>query len=293
MSATLPWEVVVLFSQHLDPKILAVASCVCKSWLISMSSNHLWKPFCFYHFPSLSALHLTYPTISYKHLYSLGYVSSSRRLQNPVKPRISLDDLVFIVDVFDGDSHVFSMLKNGEHLSHVNGCDGMFRFDVDVDVDVNAYGEKGLVFEMSKCVRVRWTVVLKHWRGVFVMMDCKGKKGKGSLDAGGAQWFSEDLHSTGCCEHSNDGIGRNGLMAELGLGFSEGVGDSDGKLVEKVSRVEKVTMGVLNVFSCRYVNVDEGLRYLQSFLPHNALSNVSYCKLKTQIVPKVMHLNVN
>ncbi|KAF6144468.1 hypothetical protein GIB67_024695 [Kingdonia uniflora] len=87
--------------------------------------------------------------------------------------------------------------------------------------------------------------------------------------------------------------GRNGLMAELGLGFSEGVGDSDGKLVEKVSRVEKVTMGVLNVFSCRYVNVDEGLRYLQSFLPHNALSNVSYCKLKTQIVPKVMHLNVN
>ncbi|XP_043725750.1 probable F-box protein At5g04010 [Telopea speciosissima] len=216
-----------------------MASCVCKSWSIFMSSDHLWKPICFTHYPSLSSLSLTDPTISYCRLYALAHQSTKRRYPSP--PRISLDDLVFAVDIFDGNSHSLSLANAGKDLDiHRHG---VFRFEVDVQTgDVGA-------FELSTEMKVTWTIILKGWKGIFSMMECKGK---GRLVSGCEQWFMEDLPAPGCCLNA----GASGLAAELGLGFSDGT---------KI-RVEKVSMGIMNVGSCRYFSVDEDLRYLQHFL---------------------------
>ncbi|KAL5067147.1 hypothetical protein RYX36_018034 [Vicia faba] len=95
-SATLSWEVLILVAHHLDPKTLAIASCVSKSWLHSMSSDELWKPIVTDHFPSLSTLP---STVSYYRLFALGHCAALRRRQIPPKPTLSLSDLVFGISI--------------------------------------------------------------------------------------------------------------------------------------------------------------------------------------------------
>lgn len=126
---------------------------------------------------------------------------------------------------------------------------GLFRFDMDV-------GEPpGMAIALDG-VRIMWNVVLKGWWGVFSMMESKGT---GSFVPGVEGWFSSELPPTGCCS----GEGGSGLVADLRLGVC---GAEDGR-GGKVIRVGKVGMGVLSVVNWRYLKVDDGLRYLQHFLP--------------------------
>ncbi|EPS60514.1 hypothetical protein M569_14290, partial [Genlisea aurea] len=91
-----PWEVVNLVAHYMDPITLASASCVCKSWSICISSDHLWHPICSADFPSLSTLH---PSIPYRKLYSLGRAAANRLRRKPPGPRLSLRNLSFSFDV--------------------------------------------------------------------------------------------------------------------------------------------------------------------------------------------------
>ncbi|XP_042515226.1 probable F-box protein At5g04010 [Macadamia integrifolia] len=207
-----PWEVLVLVSHYLDPKTLAIASCVCKSWSISMSLDDLWKPPI--NQPSVAILaHLAYP----------------------------IDDLVFAIEIFDiGSCRTLVLTNDGRDLdTHRRG---VFRFEV--DVQSSDVGARELSTEMMV---VTWPVVLKGWKGIFSMMVCKVK---GMLVPGGEKWFTEELPAPGCCVYA----GASGLVSELGLGFSDG---------SKMRRVEKVSIGIMNIGSCRYLSVDDGLRYLQ------------------------------
>lgn len=106
-------------------------------------------------------------------------------------------------------------------------------------------------------VNVTWNVVLKGWRGVFTMMDCKGKVG---LVPGGQGWFSQELPAPGCCSKAV----ASSVVADLKVGVCGGEESSDenGKV-----RVDKVSVGILSVVDWRYIGVEDGLRYLQHFLP--------------------------
>ncbi|KAJ7976717.1 F-box protein [Quillaja saponaria] len=242
------WEVLVILSQYLDPKTLALASCVSKSWSDSMSSDHLWKPIFTSHFPSLSTLQLTNPTVPYRRLFAIGRAAAKRRQQTPSKPHISLDNLIFAVTISTTKSHVVTVAKPGDELL-VDPHNGVFRFDVDVRE------ESGLVNEGLKEVKISWNVIIKGWRGVFTMMDCDGTM---SFAAGAEGWFSEELPMPGCCSNA----GATGIVADLKLGLSDGKQNyRDGKV-----RVNKLSVGILSIVDWRYVSVEDGLRYLQHFL---------------------------
>ncbi|KAM7530026.1 hypothetical protein LguiB_033436 [Lonicera macranthoides] len=236
-----PWQVLLLVATHLDPNTLALASCVSKTWHISMSSNHLWKPLCSAHFPSLSSL--TGPAISYSRLYALGHTSVTRRNHAPPKPYLSLNNLIFFFDIRLGGSPAVTLAKPVGELSL--DPNGLFKFDIE------GFSEDLLVFEEFEELRVVWNVVLVGFGGVFSMMDCKGK---GRVGMGGGGWFSEELPSSSCCFSG----GKSGLSSDLRVRLGEVGG---GKVV-----VEKVSVGVLSVVSWRYVCVDNALRYLQHFL---------------------------
>ncbi|KAH7511798.1 hypothetical protein FEM48_Zijuj12G0020800 [Ziziphus jujuba var. spinosa] len=252
-----PWEVMVLVSHRLDPKTLAIASCVCKSWSISMSSDHLWKPICANHFPSLSNLH---PTVSYRRLYATAHSSSKHRLQlkTPSKPRLSLADLIFAVNIVPKsccNSNMVALTVTGDELAV--DPNEVFKFDL----QVNDYydDERPCMLEAMEEVKISWNIVLKGWRGVFTMMDCHGKV---SFSPGGDGWFSGELPPAGCC--CSIGSTTSGIVADLKVGYCTRRGNSSGA-AGKV-RIEKVSLGILNVLNWRYVTLEDGLRYLQHFL---------------------------
>ncbi|KAL5810417.1 hypothetical protein ACOSQ4_026985 [Xanthoceras sorbifolium] len=241
-----PWEVLNLVAQHLDPKTLAVASCVSKSWFTSMSPDHLWQPICTTHYPSLSNLKLTDPSVPYRCLYALGLTATKRRLKPPSKPRISLRNLLFAIDLRTKDFPLATITKSADELCV--DSNGVFRFDIDVDHVCFP------VTELVEEVKVTWNVVLCGWQGVFTMIDCEGML---SFMAGTEGWFSEELPSPGCC--SSDVA--SGIVADLKLRFCSKREINDGKV-----RVDKVSVGILSIVNWRYVSVEDGLRYLQHFL---------------------------
>ncbi|PON64552.1 F-box domain containing protein [Trema orientale] len=243
-----PWEVLVLVSQYLEPKTLAMASCVCKSWSVSMSSDHLWEPISRAHYPSLSNLRdLT--AVPYCRLYAVAHAAALRRRQPPSKPRLSLDELVFAVTVSAKKTNSSSLVDIATAVSKPvrdlgAGVDptGVFKFDVEVN------GEKSTVAaaaEVVEEVKVTWNVALKGWSRVFTMMDCEGKL---RFSAGAEGWFSAELPAAECCSGAGSGI-----VADLKVGFGR-------------ESVEKVSVGIMSVVNWRYVTVEDGLRYLQHFI---------------------------
>ncbi|XP_064941199.1 probable F-box protein At5g04010 [Musa acuminata AAA Group] len=190
-----PWEVIQLLSQWLDPKSLAVASCVSKSWYAIFSSEHLWKPICHSLFPS--SLHLTTanPSVSHRHLFLLLHAASKRRLAIPSPPLLSLRHLVFMVDVFHGDAPVLSLAVTGEELESLHG---IFRFEVRIG-EVYKRGE----VDAREELRVVWMVVTKECREAFTLIDYVGK---GTSVGSNELWFSEKLPcpSSCCCSATMD-----------------------------------------------------------------------------------------
>lgn len=246
------WEVLLLVAQLLDPKTLATASCVSKSWFSAMSSDHLWKPICLSHYPSSLHLITTNPSLSARRLFLLFRTSSQRRPRNPSILRISLRHLIFAIDIFQHDVPVLSLLKPGEELLR-GDRGGVFRLEAVVNDGSDAR------LEVGEVVKIGWTVVMKGWRGAFTMMD---RAVKGRAVGGTGLWFSEELPRPWCCSASMGG----GLEAELGLEFSDdGAGGKEGK-----RRVERMSLGLMSIADWRYVGVDDGLLYLQHFLlPNN------------------------
>ncbi|KAL0428504.1 UNVERIFIED_CONTAM: hypothetical protein Slati_3025200 [Sesamum latifolium] len=90
-----------------------------------------------------------------------------RRVQKPLKPHLSLHDLFFAVDVQTSRESVVTVVKPGGELKLDKN--GVFRFDIEVE------SEKLVGFEALDSLRITWNVVLEGFKGVFTMMDCKGK----------------------------------------------------------------------------------------------------------------------
>ncbi|CAK8571325.1 unnamed protein product [Lathyrus sativus] len=242
LSAIQSWEVLILVAHHLDPKTLAIASCVSKSWLHSMSSDELWKPIVTTHFPSLSTLP---SAVSYCRLFALGYSAALRRRQTPSKPTLSLGDLVFVFSITSKCDSCVVAAASIPVGALVVDSPGVFSFGVGLE-DCVLRKNEGL----EEVVKVTWNVVVKGWRGIFTLMDCERKV---KFVIGGQEWFSQELPAPSCCSK----VVASSLVADMKVGMC----DSGGKV-----RVEKVSMGILSVVDWRYVGVEDGLRYLQHFL---------------------------
>ncbi|CAK7338869.1 unnamed protein product [Dovyalis caffra] len=103
------WELLSLVTHHLDLKTLAIASCVSKSWLDSFSSEDIWQPICSAEHPSAYSLKDIDPTVPYHRLYVIAYTAASKlQLRKPVKPHLSLNDLLFIVSFVPDAEDLFS-----------------------------------------------------------------------------------------------------------------------------------------------------------------------------------------
>jgi hypothetical protein len=86
------WELLFLVAQYLDPKSLATASCVSKSWLESFSSEDIWRPICSAHYPSVYNLNthrpscLLSPPLQYC-LHGSLHAPSSKANKTPPAPK--------------------------------------------------------------------------------------------------------------------------------------------------------------------------------------------------------------
>lgn len=105
-------------------------------------------------------------------------------------------------------------------------------------------------FDTLGDVIIMWDVILEGYRGVFNVMNCKGK---GRFVLGLEGWFSEELPPPGCCSIET----VSGLVADLRLGL---------KLEDGKAMVENISAGILSIISWRYLFVEDALRYLQHFL---------------------------
>lgn len=231
------YELLVLVSEYLDPKTLAIASCICKSWFQSLSSDFIWEPICTKDFPSITHFSLTGPTtVSYHRLYAIGYAANKRRFRTPPKPKLSVEDLVFSINIFNTKSqkNMVCMVKPVKEL--VYDPNGVFKFEFSVKEDL-------LKEEDKQCgIKIVWNVILNGWRGVFTMMDCEGKVVQ--------EWFSDELPLPGCSSSIVGGC----ILADFKLGVCS-------RNFERV-----ISLGIMSSVSWRYLTMDDGLRYLQYFL---------------------------
>ncbi|CAI0374801.1 unnamed protein product [Linum tenue] len=256
-----PWEVLDLVSHHLDPKTLATASCVSRTWRAATSSDHLWRPIATARFPSLAtALKFVHPSLPYRRLYALA--TSTRRLKPVPKPSISLDDLVFSIDLRGNHRH--HKHRTAGVVDDVAAMDpgGVFRFDVGAVSGV-------VLLEAAEEVRVMWHVVLRSGpTTAFTLMDGVVKVRPEEAAAGEVRGlFSQELPPPGCCPLRG---GTSGLAADLKIEFADcWRGDNNRS---KVPTVEKLSFGLLSTVDWRYVSVENGLRYLQHFLLDNRFS---------------------
>ena len=244
-------------AQYLDPKSLATASCVSKSWLESFSSEDIWRPICSAHYPSVYNLKHVDPAVSCHRLYGIASTAASKlQLQKPIKPHLPLNDLLFVINARTGESStLFTLSKPCDELQV--DPNGIFKFAVDIDL------ESSLKKEAIREIKVTWNVVLRGWKAVFNMMEsCSGKA---SLVPEAEDLFSKELPLPGCCSNM---VTASSLVAEIKLGFcrenyideEEGIKD-DGKF-----KRGKLSLAIMNTKHWRYLSMDDALRHLQHFL---------------------------
>ncbi|KAK8649254.1 hypothetical protein V6N13_129987 [Hibiscus sabdariffa] len=229
-----PWEALTLVAHYLDPQTLATASCVSKSWSQALSLDLVWQPLCASRFPSLSHLKISHPSVPYHRLYVIGLAAFKRRQKPPPKPRLSIDNLVFAIELSSKGVPVFAV---AEAASKINNIQGNQVFKFDIGVNNNCFGG---INECLEEMSITWNVVLEGWGAVFTMMDCRRK-------TAAEGWFWEELPGPGCCSRD---VG-SGMVADVKVGSGAD---------------RKVSVGILRVGDWRYVSMEDGLRYLQHFL---------------------------
>uniref|UniRef100_A0ACD5WHM3 Uncharacterized protein n=1 Tax=Avena sativa TaxID=4498 RepID=A0ACD5WHM3_AVESA len=251
-----PWEALSLVASFLDAASLAAASCVSTSWHAAFAADHLWARLCRSHYPSaisLLPLHADRDgdpadrgrSCPHRGLFALFHAAAFSRGRSLSPPRLALADVAFCIDLFAASGETtLSFAVAASDARKARG--GVFQFGVDVS-GRNAVAGRGDHWS------VRWTAVRTGLGGLaptaaIVMMDAKvpasraGVPGRGER---GEAWAMERMPAPGC--------GDGKLEAEVVVEVS-----GEERLVEKVR------LGVL--LDCRYVSVDEGLRYLQHFL---------------------------
>ncbi|KAL6853509.1 hypothetical protein ACP4OV_019538 [Aristida adscensionis] len=261
-----PWAALPLVAPFLDAASLAAAACVSTSWRAAFDADHLWAGLCRAHYPSALALAGRLPDAGgdggpsspHRRLFALFRSASTCRSALP-PPRLALVDVAFAVDVFTAGGSAsttqrpalsFAVAADKAGVAAKNGA-GLFLFAVDVAGDRKAAIGPG-------DWRVRWTAVRTGATArsgdapaAVLLMDAgaPAARATGAVRFGGRgeAGVAERLPAPGC--------GGARLEAEVVVELS---------VEEEKVVVERVRLGVM--CDCRYVAVDEGLRYLQHFL---------------------------
>ncbi|XP_047331821.1 probable F-box protein At5g04010 [Impatiens glandulifera] len=249
-----PWKVLILVAATLDPKTLALATCVSKLWYDSLFNDEFWEPLCTLHFPAFATIHSAEPSMSFHRLYSLCRIfanRSIRRLRSIPEPILYLNDLVFTITAHIANPNttrggvvpfVATVARRLEPT-----LDTMFWFDLEIKDGV------WIPREALKKTRITWNVSLEGYRAIFTMLDCKEESmGPKKVEC----WMSNELPSTRGFISDLEGS-TSGFVAELQFEMKE----EDGKV-----KVEKIGVGMFSVMNWRYLGVRDGLRYLKHFL---------------------------
>ncbi|KAJ6364480.1 hypothetical protein OIU76_029436 [Salix suchowensis] len=126
------WELVLLVVHYLDPKTLAAASFVSKSWSESFSSEDVWRPVCSAQYPCVYNLRHIDPTVSCRRLYGIASTAASKlRLQKSAKPHLPLNDLLFVVTADTGESSTLLALSKPCNEFQVDPS-GIVKFSADI-----------------------------------------------------------------------------------------------------------------------------------------------------------------
>ncbi|XP_010555765.1 PREDICTED: uncharacterized protein LOC104825174 [Tarenaya hassleriana] len=130
-----------------------------------------------------------------------------------------------------------TVVKHGKDIAVPS--DGLFRFNIDVNHQEGSSVSAG---EMTES-RVTWNVVFREWESVFTMTDCIRSLEK-------SKWFREELPAPEYCIFSRG----SGLAADVNM---ELTGEN---------QAVNIGLGIMNTVDWRYLNLDDGLRYLERFL---------------------------
>ncbi|KAM7265348.1 hypothetical protein ACFE04_003031 [Oxalis oulophora] len=272
------WEVITLVAaNHLHPKSVAIASCVCKSWNFAMSSEDLWRQLCKIHFPNLIKAKeaVTGPPVPYRRLCAIA-VSAASRINKPLpKPQISLKNIFFSIQVkrAKDNSPVLTLLRPCNSLFH---RPGQFCFEIKTN---------GVKLELKEELRITWNVFLEGWGGVFTMMDStlpdwsrvlrlrlRVATMKDFTLTHWSPWKSETSQklplAAGCCTFNCSST----ISAFFGLFVRKKIKGIEVKEI----KTKQVIVGIVDNRSWSFIDqqwiflpVDESLRYLEYFLLPN------------------------
>ncbi|KAM7265245.1 hypothetical protein ACFE04_002928 [Oxalis oulophora] len=247
-------EVLNLVGGHLDPQSVAIASCVCKSWNDTLSSEDIWRDVCKIHYPSLAAVvsdpplpmdrrlaPVSLPPVTYRRLCAMGFSAVLRRHKHVVpKIRISIDDLIFNIVVktrYDRENPIISLWNP----SPCPSTEGRFKFNIETDpVDLVGVPEQCQYVQYV----VTWNVFLKGWRGMHSIMD--NSRAPRHMP----------LTCKVRCSSSEKIIATFELVPTI---------INNGEII-KANKVIVGMQGVWRHANDSLLTVDEGLRFLQHFL---------------------------
>ncbi|KAL1201498.1 putative F-box protein [Cardamine amara subsp. amara] len=231
------WEVLSLVGPYTKPETLAVASCISSTWSQCFSSEYLWKFMLNANYEPSDFAATTGDTmnnkLSYKRLVSTAASDAKRRRKNkPEEPKISLSDLVFIIDVSAGSTKA-TVVKHGKDL--VFGSNERFQIEADV-------GDSRFTTDMKE-VRMLWKVVFRDYQRMFTISDNVIK----SLDTK-IGWFTNELPAP-----PNRYLSGSNLLGDVKTSFNGEV-------------LDKVVFAMAELGNWKSLFVDDVLRYLQCFL---------------------------
>ncbi|KAF0919697.1 hypothetical protein E2562_030945 [Oryza meyeriana var. granulata] len=245
-----PWEVLRLVGPFLDADSLAAASCVSTACRDTFTAEYLWSKLCCSQYPSALGL-LPLPdngagasgrsSAPYRRLFALFRSASARRGALP-PPRLALDDVTFAVDIFaaSGKNTLSFVVAARDAIAK----SGRFQFEVDLTGRNAAVGQGEFWSVRLTAVRTGLGVA----PAAVEMMDAKVPAARARALFGGVRgetWATESLPAPVC----------GGATMEAEVVF---------EVSGEERMLERVRFGVMA--KCRYVSIEDGLRYLQHFL---------------------------
>eukprot|EP01018_Ginkgo_biloba_P030908 Gb_14651 [translate_table: standard] len=169
------WQALTLVFAKLDGRSLARASCVSKAWSHVSRQKDLWRELCLSKWPSLdseSGAFVVKEAGGHMKLYALRYEAQQKSPLKDLKPRLSMENLIFMLDVSYRDEVLCSLIRKGDELGPVfmaGNAQGLFHFTVDV---YNWEGAEAVGWDIHdvKDFKVSWAMMVKGCHKVFQLL---------------------------------------------------------------------------------------------------------------------------
>ncbi|GLJ53807.1 hypothetical protein SUGI_1148510 [Cryptomeria japonica] len=243
-ASTENWHLLLQVFSCLDGPSLGRATCACKAWREVGVQEDLWQQICRAKWPSLDSNAgscVVKQAGGYRRLFARRFQAQhAQHRSDEEKPCLSLQSLIFLVDVTVGNEVLCSFVRRGHELSGGE----VFQFTVSLcDGEVVGKGREVEKIEALRNVKVSWAVMVMGSDRVFQVMDSI----KAGQVIGGGCSFWEALADHRCC----CAPGMSQHLAEVGLGLGVNGG------------LQEVSLALLNTLDWRYFSIAHALTYFQ------------------------------